>query len=52
MEPITDADQLTVDVKLCVYQDLLEGDRPVVCVVHSCLLVLGAVTTALYRARR
>lgn len=38
MEPVIDNDQLTVDVKPCIYQDLLEADRPVVCSVHAKLV--------------
>lgn len=38
MEPVIDNDQLTVDVKPCIYQDLLEEDRPAVCSVHAKLV--------------
>ena len=38
MEPVIDNNQLTVDVKPCIYQDLLEADRPAVCSVHAKLV--------------
>lgn len=38
MEPVVDAAELTVGVKPCIYQDLLESDRPVVCSVHAKLV--------------
>ncbi|GAA4114900.1 helix-turn-helix domain-containing protein [Enteractinococcus coprophilus] len=38
MEPVLDHAQLTVDVKPCLYQDLLAQDRPAVCSVHAKLV--------------
>ncbi|GAA2027416.1 hypothetical protein GCM10009720_03950 [Yaniella flava] len=38
MEPVMDADQLSLEVKPCIYQDLLESERPVVCAVHAKLV--------------
>lgn len=38
MEPVIDNAQLTVDVRPCIYQDLLEADRPAVCSVHAKLV--------------
>src|SRR5699024_4194652 len=38
MEPVMDADQLSLEVKPCIYQDLLESERPVACAVHAKLV--------------
>lgn len=38
MAPIIDADDLTVEVQPCIYEKLLEEERPVVCQVHATLV--------------
>ncbi|MDN5912682.1 MAG: hypothetical protein L0H71_08400 [Yaniella sp.] len=38
MDPVVNSDDLTVAVRPCVYQDLLESQRPVVCSVHAKLV--------------
>lgn len=38
MEPVINAEELTVGVKPCIYQDLLESERTVVCAVHAKLV--------------
>lgn len=38
MEPGINADELTVEIKPCIYQDLLAAERPVVCSVHAKLV--------------
>lgn len=38
MDPVIDPDELTVGVRPCVYQELLEEDRPAVCSVHAKLV--------------
>src|SRR5699024_5253080 len=38
MEPVVNNTTLTVDVKPCIYQDLLAQDRPAVCSVHAKLV--------------
>lgn len=38
MEPVIDSEALTVGVRPCIYQDLLDDERPVVCSVHAKLV--------------
>lgn len=38
MEPVIDSTELTVGVRPCLYQDLLDEERPVVCSVHARLV--------------
>lgn len=38
MEPVIDSKNLTVQVKPCIYQDLLDADCPEVCSVHAKLV--------------
>ena len=38
MEPVIDSAELTVGVRPCLYQGLLESERPVVCSVHAKLV--------------
>jgi|SRR5690625_1322589 len=38
MDPVINPDELTVGVRPCVYQELLEADRPAVCSVHAKLV--------------
>src|SRR5690625_1058943 len=38
MDPVVNSDDLTVAVRPCIYQDLLESERPVVCSVHAKLV--------------
>ncbi len=38
MDPVVNSDDLTVGVRPCIYQGLLESERPVVCSVHAKLV--------------
>lgn len=38
MDPVINSDDLTVGVRPCIYQGLLESERPVVCSVHANLV--------------
>lgn len=38
MDPVINSDNLTVGVRPCIYQGLLESERPVVCSVHAKLV--------------